>query len=1184
MRVTVKEEMEKLIQEEKSSFLQLSCLEIEQELEVGITTGSFSLDSLSGKPIKGKVLVSDPRVSVQEFGFTSEHVTISYSFDGSCVESDEVVSGSFVLLTNFGEYEIPFRFKHSNPDLTSSLGEIKNLFHFTNLARSDWQEALKLYFSSDFEAVLKNADQKYKDIYRALSGKRQEQYMDEFLNAIHKKSPVTYEFGTSMMELTNVIDMTCENLEIQKKGWGYIHLSVKVRGDFLAVEKETLTEHDFLGNACKMPVYIDVKKLHMGKNWGEVYLTSPYETYKIPILVSQNQHHRMAAAIEKRKNAKWLNSKLTNSYIHFRSKKMAAIRFKKESEEILEALQKSDERNPLHKLYGAHLYITQEKYHEAKWLLDRAGKSILEENSPVIYAYYLYLTTLITEDKAYVLEVKEKIQQLYYNYDDVWQIAWLWMYLSKELHGNAQKKWEFLKEVFVKGCVSPVMYMEAVLLLNYQPTLLMELGDVELRVLRFGQKKGMLSEQIKGIVQYLSFKEKEFSLPIYKLLTAISKEDENVELLQAICSLLIKGNKIGPEYFIWYEKAILAEIKITRLYEYYMMSLDQEKDIDIPRMVLLYFSYQNDTNSDYASYLYRYVFEHREQLEDLYYTYAPGMERYLVKKLHGGVIDSNLGYLYEQILLPKMMTEDNAKALAKVMFTHQMKEKLKTGEKWIVLHSKLKEEDIYLPGHKSTYVQIYDKSYIIFRQDEKGYRFLLQEDDKPKACTNFERIATNIRAWVQDSYGLALYLCDGNVEVNGIWAEKEPHLKYLSQCERIKNQDREEIRGQLLEFYFQADWMEKLDACLEEYIPYSVGYHHRKSFIHYLVVRGYVQKAFEFIRIYGPENVGAKDLVRISTQMLEEQLGEEEYLLWYIYTAFKKGKYDTTMLQYLVQKFKGSSKQMRDVFKAAVNFELDTFALSERLITQILFTKAYIGDETEVFKSYVSGGPDSQVEVAFLTYRAVEYMRDDRVISLYLILDIGRVYKRGCQLPLVACLAYLRYFAENKEEIQEADEIVIRDFLQEAVIEKEMMLPFIQEYLHLPGMEALADKTLISYKTTPKSRVMIHYLRQQTEEGQDGYHKEEMKEVYFGVYVKEFVLFYGEQLQYYITEEQDNQEQLTASGILQKEENKDNSFPSRYQMINEMSVAQNLEDYSSMEQMLEEYWKTEFVVDKVFHL
>ncbi|MBR5596358.1 MAG: hypothetical protein IKW30_03010 [Lachnospiraceae bacterium] len=1180
----MKEEMEKLMQEEKSSFLQLSCLEIEQELDPEITTGSFSLDSVSGKPIKGKVLVSDPRISVQDYGFTSEHVTISYSFDSSCIEREEEISGFFVVLTNFGEYEIPFRFSWPKQELDSSLGEIKNLFHFTNLARSNWQEALNMYFSDGFEEVLQNAERKYRDIYRALSGKKQEQYMDEFLHAIHKKTPVTYEIDKAQLQFTNIVDMSCENLEIQKKGWGYVSLGIKTEGDFLSVEKEQLTEHDFLGNVCKLSIYIDVKKLHMGKNWGEIIFFTPYESFTLPVLVSQNQHHRMAAAMEKRKNAKWLNSKLTNSYIHFRSKKMGALRFKKEGEEILEALQKGDERNPLHKLYGAHLYITQEKHHEAKWLLDRAWKNIQEETTPIIYAYYLYLTTLITEDKAYVLEVKEKIQQLYYNHDDSWQIAWLWMYLSKELHGHAQKKWEFLKEVFMKGCTSPVMYTEAMLLLNYQPTLLMELGEVELRILRFGQKKGMLSEQIKGIIQYLSFKEKEFSLSVYKLLTAISKEEENVELLQAICSLLIKGNKIGPKYFVWYEKAILAEIKITRLYEYYMMSLDQEKKIDIPRMVLLYFSYQNDMTSDYAAYLYRYVYENKEQLEDLYYTYAPGMERYLVKKLHGGVIDPNLGYLYEQMILPKMMTEDNAKALAKVMFTHALKTKLKAGEKWIVLHSKLQEEDVYLPGHKNTYVQIYDKDYIVLREDRKGNRFLVQEAEQLQACTNIEKTAGYIRAWVQDSYGLALYLCDGNVESESIVPEKEPHLKFLSQCEKIQSQDRQEIRGQLMEFYYVADWMEKLDACLEEYIPFSVSEKYRNKFIHYLVVRGYARKAYDFVRVYGPQNIQAKDLVRISSQMLEEQAGEEEILLWYIYTAFKKGKYDTSMLQYLVQHFKGSSKQMRDIFKAAMNFELDTFALSERILTQILFTKAFIGDETEIFKSYVAGGPDSQIEVAFLTYRAVEYMRDDRVISTYLILDIGRVFKRGCQLPLVTRLAYLRYFAENKEARREADETVIREFLQEAVIEKEMLLPFIQEYLHMPGMEALADKTLISYKTAPKRRVMIHYLRELAQEGHEEYHKEEMKEVYFGVYVKEFVLFYGEKLQYYITEEQQNQEQLTGSGLLQKEEIKESAVPSRYQMLNEMSLAQNLEDYGSMEQMVEEYWKTEFVVDKVFHL
>lgn len=1180
----MKEEMDNLVQEEKRESALLSCDFLEQELENGKAKGFFTLTSLSKKSIKGKLLVSDPRVECSAEGFLSDRVTISYYFEGFNMEPEETVSGSFVLLTNLGEYELPFRFSHPKADIGSSLGEIKNLFHFANLAKTNWQEAGRLYFSPAFEEVLKNADSRQKQLYRALSVKEHEQYMEEFLQAVHKKTAVVYNVPAKELNVKNVTDVQCEELEIQKKGWGYTRLSIQVKGEFLSVEKEELTEMDFTGQIYKLPVYIDVKKLHQGKNFGEIILSSLYGTISVPVQISQNWHHRMASAIEKRRNAKWLNLKLTNAYIEVRSKKMAAIRFKKESEEILEALQKSDERNPLHKLYRAHLYITEERYHEAKWLLDRAKKNIQEHSMPVLYAYYIYLTTLVTQEKEYVLWGKEKIEELYYQHDDTWQIAWLYMYVSGELRGHAQKKWEFLKKMFLKGCNSPVMYTEAVLLLNYQPTLLMELKETELKVLRFGQKKQMLSPQVKGIVQYLALKEKEFSLPLYRLLTAMMEEKENPELLQALCSLLIKGNKTGPAYFVWYEKAILSEIKITRLYEYYMMSLEQDKQVDIPRMVLMYFSYQTEIDSDYAPCLYRYVYENRELLGDLYFVYAPNMERFLLKKLYQGQINQDLGFLYEHVILTKMMTADNAAALAKVMFTYETEITSGDARKVIVLHERKTKEEAYEPGHKNTKLCLYDKEYLILRQDEEENRFLVPEETQLQACMNVEMTARYIRAWVQENLSLALYLCDGSLDWQGMTKDKEPHLRFLAGCEEIRASYRSKIRGELLNYYFETDNMEKLDVCLEEYLPGSVPFYHRKNFVHFLVLRDYYEKAYETAICYGPGEIEAKDLVRITTYMLEEEKGEEEILLWLIYEAFRKQKYNHVMLQYLCENFKGTGKQLRDIFRAARDFEADTFKISERLLMQVLTTKVYIGDETEMFKAYVNGGADTQVEAAFLTYRAVEYMSEDRVIELYLILDIGRVHRRGYQLPIVNYLAYLRYFASNPEDRKQADEEVIAGFLKELVIKRKMMLPFLQEYADISGMEAVADKTLVSYKTSPGTRVVIHYVKNQTDGERTGYHKEEMKEVYFGVYVKAFTLFFGEKLQYYITEEQDNQEQLTESGILQREENSENERNGRYQMINEMAIAKGLGDYEFVDQMLKEYYKSEFIVSQVFHL
>ena len=1179
----MKEEMENVLSEEQEGLLSLSCDSIEQEVRGDIISGSFSVYGPKEKKIKGKVMASDPRVVLGETVIQSEKLEISYSFDGYFMEPGEAVSGSFVLITNCGEYQLPFSFYYPQTVLNSSLGDIKNLFHFTNLAKTNWYEAYKLFASSEFEKILANADKEYREIYRGLSGKAKEQHMDEFLQAIHKKEPVTYKIVNEIPELENLEETQKIETVIRRNGWGYTQLSVSVQGDFLAVEKENIREEDFMGNEYSLAVYVKAEKLHQGKNWGKLILQSPYEKLTLDILVYQKQHHRMRTAIEKRKNAKWLNAKLTNLYVDFRGKIIPAVRFKKESEEVLEALQKSDERNPLMKLYVAHLYMTQEKQQEAKWMLDRAIKYIQEERSPMVYAYYLYLTTFMPEEESYVNQVKEKVKELYYNYEDNWQIAWLWMYLSKELRSHPQKKWNFLKEVFQRGCTSPVMYMEALLLFNYQPTLVTELGKIELRILRYGQKKGMLTPEVLGVVQYLTMKEKEFSLPVYRLLEGICRENNNTELLQALCGLLIKGNKIGEDYLEWYEKAILAELKITRLYEYYMMSLDRDSARDIPRMVLLYFSYQPELNTEYAAYLYRYIYENKETLEDLYINYLPIIERFVLKKLYAGKIDRDLGYLYQNLLIPAMLTEDNAKALLKVLFVHEVSWSMKDGERMIVLYQQKQEEEMFT-GHKDKMIlPVYGKDYLFFREDSQGNRFLWKQPREFTAYMDIPKMAQQIMKWKPETPEFALYLCGEKQEWQNVTWEKENYFRFLSHCEAIKTEERMMLLSRLMEFYYEEDAGEKLDGVLEEMTPFSVAKEERKELLRYLIFRDYYEKAYEFVRIYGPETVDPKILVRICTYMLEDGKGDAETLLWYITTAFEKGKYNGCTLQYLVEHFKGSSKQMKTIFKAAKEFEVPTFPISERILKQILSTKAFIGEEVEIFKDYVSGGARTEIEAAFLTYRSLGYMKDDREMDPYLVRDIARVYKRGAELPLVTHLAYLRHFAEAEKRSYACVEI-LQEFLQEIVIEKEILLPFLLEYADMDGMEILADKTLISYTTTPKTRVVIHSRKIQNTEEAENFRREEMKEVCFGIYVKECLLFYGEELQYYITEEQENQEQLTKSGNIRKEETREKHKNSRYQMMNEMAIGQAMQDYETVSQIMEEYSKMEFIVDKVFHI
>lgn len=1177
----MKQELDTILQEEQESLLQLSCYSIEGQLREGMIQGAFTLECDGKKLMKGKVMVSDPRMVCEPKSFQGEKVEISYCLDGSLVKEPEAISGSFMLVTNYGEYEITYCFKREKLSLISSMGEIKNLFHFTNLAKTNWQEALEIYFSPGFKEMLKSTQKEHLSLYRGLSSKKREQYMEEFLQAVHKKKPVFYELQENAILLRNIDTTYKEEVYIHKNGWGYTYLRVTTNGSFLTTEKEEIREEDFNGNVYKLPVYIEPNHLHQGKNWGEIILESCYETIRIPVQVYQNEHHRMRQALDKRRNAKWLSSNLTKLYMSFRSKNIAAAKFKKEGEEILKALQKSDDRNPLTKLYSAHLLISQDKYHEAKWLLDRSAKIIQEDRMPMVYAYYLYLMTLISEEEEYVGRVREEVEHLYYTHENTWQIAWLHMYLSKQLRQNAQKKWDFLKNIFQRGCISPVMYLEAALLLNYQPTLLMELGECEIRILRFAAKKDLLSEEVKGIIGYLAIKEKEYRKSLHQLLETLVIKQEREEFLKALCSILMKGNKIGPKYSIWYEKAILAEIKLTKLYEYYMASLDLNEEPDLPRMVLLYFSYQQEIEEEYGAYLYRYIHQNREYLEDLYLVYAPRMERYLLKKLYQGKINRDLGYLYENIFYPKMITEDNARALAKLIFYHKVSEENKKGKYLIVLHDQLKEEEIYQTADGLKKVKIYNKTCRLFWEDENQNRFVEKEEEPVVPYLKVKRMAEEIAKWVADEPGLAISFCDDHNGWQTMNWKVEAQFQFLSRSSLIKNSLRKELTGHLLDFYYENEALERLDLRLEQMTPASVLVKDRKKLIHYFMLRDFYHHAYEFIKEYGPGEMEPKILLRLSTYLLDEKLGEDKILSWYIFTAFEKGKYNVPMLKFLTEHYQGTSKKLRDIFYSAKDFEIETYSLSERILMQILFTRAYVGDEVEIFKSYVSGGAKTNIEAAFLTYRSLEYMRDDRIIDPYLIMDIGRVSKRGFRLPLVTRLAYLRYFAENKEENFKPMEELLQEFLEEIVIEKEMKLPFIQEYTWVKGMERLADRTTLSYKTEPKTRVMLHYRRIGKEE-ELVFKNEEMKEVYFGTYVKEFVLFYGEQIQYYITENMDNQEQLTESGTLSKEEIRESKRESRYQLINEMAIAAGMEDYSSLEQLLEEFLKKQYITEQVF--
>ena len=167
--------------------------------------------------------------------------------------------------------------------------------------------------------------------------------------------------------------------------------------------------------------------------------------------------------------------------------------------------------------------------------------------------------------------------------------------------------------------------------------------------------------------------------------------------------------------------------------------------------------------------------------------------------------------------------------------------------------------------------------------------------------------------------------------------------------------------------------------------------------------------------------------------------------------------------------------------------------------------------------------------------------------------------------------------------MDEPFDAMIQELLAE-MLEKKIYLEFFQEIGQSPELRReLSDKTIIEYRTKPQVKACIHYAVLD-ENGEAGsYRSEYMQEAYGGVCFKAFVLFFGESLQYYITEEADGKYQITGSGTIQKSDRRAEE-DSRYQLINDIATARAMQDYDTMDELLEEYYKKDFLNSRLFEL
>ena len=1164
--------------------LVFSCSKIEINMKCDeITEGSFTLEEQSGKEVTGKVYSTNLLLECPAEEFCGTVVEIPYQVNTAGKQPGDVIKGEIHVISDMGEYSVTYVVNVIHEAMDSSLGNIKNLFHFTNLAKSSWEEAVKLFYHEDFETILTGNDSRYRSLYKGLiSCGNPNRNLEEFLIGINKKKAIEYETDKKIIKLINPEDHSTHMVRINRIGWGFLHLKVEAQGDFIQLERRVLTDDDFLGNNCDYYFYINEHALHEGNNYGCLRFIHSYGSFEVEI---QIVHRMEGRGLHTAHREKRITYSLTRYYLDFRMKRLSMQKWLAQTKELLEHYRNIESDHIDSSLFEAHLLLTQEHYNEAKWMLDHAIEDP-EELEDTRYCYYLYLTSLYNVDEYYSREIADRMMAIYRKNPGNWRIAWLLLYMLGGSGKTLGNKWSFALEQLENGCHSPVFYLEALILLNNEPSLLVHLEDAQLRLLQFGAKMQFLSPELMQQITNIAARVKLYDVRLLRILQMIYNRRPHEETLRVICMLLMKGECSDKESFGWYGKGIDSDLSITKLYEYYMMSMDITREHEIHKKALMYFSYQCLLSSEHTAYLYRYVVKNRERLGELYETYYPQIARFLVKQLYAGKISSDLAYLYQEILMKEMATPDNIQQFATLLFVNKVTVENPDIVKVIVLDDRLNEEMVYPVANRQAYIKLFSNEHTILLEDGNGNRYYGNEDYQTECFFLPRKFISQLTDHARDGIEYNLYLCGDNRELFTVTPKNAERCRYLIQEENVEEEFGKALRMSLITYYFEQDETHKLEEILEKLQPSDVPFKNRAEVVKYLAVYGLDEKAYEFTVAYGPENIDAKTIVRFCSGLLEtEGMMESRELTCILYSAFERGKYNELVLEYLVRFYNGPAKHLRNIWKAAVSFDMDAHVICERLLLQTLETSAYIAEEGQIYLDFAKGNANTDIDQAYLSYKSYEYLVHDRLIAEYIFEGVGNLAKRIPKLQDVCMMAFLKHYSQKADSLDKEKEQLCERFLHELYAEKNITLPFFAQFKNISQDAArIADSELIEYKGNPESTVVIHYIINRDEEETGDYVREEMKNMFGGIFVKEFLLFFGETLQYYVTEEFGNKEQLTESGTIQKSDALSENATDRYAMVNDIAVATTLKDYSTSRELLEEYARKEFMAESLFGL
>ncbi len=1138
-------------------------------------TETFVVTNIRGTKVKGFGATYDLRVDFLPF-FEGTENELAVEVDAREMVPGEHITGELMIVTDCGERILPYDIEVVAPTLVDDEGAIRDYYTLQQRIESQPEHGVDLFLSPEFHDAFLYRDERGQLLYDTLIHKNTKlQSLEEFLVGMGKKDPIRFEVSKS--SLSYDIDQTDihDSIQIRVNTWGHAGIHILSTVDFIEPHTHALWTDEFERGRDILEFTIKADMISAGRHTGEIVLQSPYEERRVSIHV----HHQSGATERKVRLAKKKAiAMMYRTYLAYEEKRISTT-------EYLDFLSKHSDIQEMSSgayalaVKGYIAVMLKEEENVLDFLrqaetiqIPSTGSTFEEVESYILIQYVKALSSSRDEDYA------ELSRQLHMYYDNGYQSGILVYILTK-----ADKRYRSMRlleadirDQIEAGANSPLLYSVLMRAYRQDTTLVATLDRVTVATVNYGRKQDLATKEISMAVSFLAERMSHFHPLVFSILQSLYTFFVMTDTLRAICGMLIRGEIRDQRYFSWFEKGVRRHLRLTDLFEYYMYTLDPRYAGMLPDAILSYFQYENHLNDRCKAYLFAYIVKNKQRRKDVYSDYEEQMHTFTMRQLSAHKISEDLAVLYTEFIHEDRIDEDIARELPYVMYTCRLRCDDRRMDRVIVMHMETGEETEYSLEDGQALVNIYTPDTLILFLDERGRYF----------CESVDYTITKLLD--MDAYGLTCYRQGSRLPRLIV------HLAYKAQKSAKKDEDqirvltdsltygklrphmREKVLLSLYDTYKNSQDKEKFRDILAAIDPATLKRERIGEVATSCILVGMYDEAQKMLLRYGATECDPKMLIKLLLIRISACDGElEPVLLKWAYLIYQKGYYDREAMIYLRRHYIGglsTLQRLYDKCKHMPDVGVDE-DINERLLAQVLFVGADATAYEDIYLEYMKNGENRMLVKAYLSQIAYDYVVDKADITepLFVKIEKEAMYEKDT----VMVLAVLRHYRHETDPATKQREFI--EWNLERFANEGMIFAFMKDYIGKVKVPyEIENQVLIQYYSGTDQPV---YLCKELPDGSTKMHP--MRQVFPGVFIYEMTLFYGEESQCCIYEEETEEK---TEMVTVRRPDTSVTVPGFFQMVNQMAEAKDKGDDTRYDTLRRQYEKDHRIAESLFTL